>query len=69
MNRIPVTSTNVASVGYDSKSQTLEVEYQNSTIYQYYDVPETVYEELTKAQSVGSFLNAQVKPVFRYARL
>jgi len=69
MDRIPVTSSNVASVGFDPSTQTLEIEYKNGSVYQYFDVPQAVYDELIRAESVGTFLNAQVKGVYRYARL
>lgn len=69
MKRSPVNSSTIASVGYDPETQTMEVEFTNSNIYQYFDVPQTVYEELMNAESAGKFLNAQVKGVYRYARL
>lgn len=37
MKRIPVSSTNVASVGYEN--QVLEVEFLNGSVYQYFYVP------------------------------
>ncbi len=69
MNRIPVSSSNVAAVGYDPNTQTLEVEFNNGSIYQYFDVPQTIYEALVSAESVGKFLNAQIKGYYRYAKV
>ncbi|TKJ39111.1 KTSC domain-containing protein [candidate division LCP-89 bacterium B3_LCP] len=69
MKRIPVDSTNVASVGYDPPTQTLEIEFHSGGIYQYFDIPQTVYDELLKAGSVGKFLNAHIKGSYRYARV
>ena len=69
MNRTPVSSSNVASVGYDQNTLTLEVEFKNGSVYQYYDVPEVVHQELMQASSVGGFLNEQIKPTYRGARL
>lgn len=69
MNRIAVSSSNVVSVGYDQETQTLEVEYQRSGLYQYYDVPEHLFSALMEAASVGAFLNANIKHAFRYSRL
>lgn len=62
-------SSNIASVGYDAETQTMEVEFTNGNVYQYFDVPQPVYEELVEAESAGRFLNAQVKGVYRFARL
>jgi hypothetical protein len=69
MNRIPVTSSNVVSVGYDPNSQILEVEFKNNAIYHYFDVPQHIYESLLSAESVGKFLHANVKGIYRYARI
>ena len=43
MNRSPVSSINVASVGYDGSTLTLEVEFLSGSVYQYFDVPNAVY--------------------------
>ena len=69
MNRQPVTSSNVADVGYDAASMTLEIGFKNGTVYQYFDVPEPVYQELLRSDSVGSFLNQQIKNSYRYAKV
>lgn len=70
MNRTPVVnSSNIASVGYDAETQTMEIEFTNGNIYQYFDVPEIVFQELMRAESAGKFLNAQVKGVYRFAKL
>ncbi len=69
MNRIPVDSSNLASVGYDPNSLTLEIEFNNGSLYQYFDVPEVVYQQLMQADSKGTFLNAYIKGQFRYTKL
>lgn len=68
MKRIPVTSSNIAQVGYDPETQTLEVEFHSGAVYQYFDVPQSVYDALMNAESIGGFLNSQIKGVYRYAR-
>ena len=40
MDRTPVQSSNIRSVGYDPASRTLEVEFHSSGLYQYSSVPE-----------------------------
>ncbi|MBO7494531.1 MAG: KTSC domain-containing protein [Bacteroidales bacterium] len=61
MDRKYVSSSNIASIGYDSISQILEVEFLNGAIYQYYDVPETLYDGLMSADSHGKYLNEYIK--------
>jgi len=69
MNRIPVSSSNIAAVGYDPKTQTLEVEFNSGSIYQYFDVPQTIYAAVISAESVGKFFIAQIKGYYRYAKV
>lgn len=69
MRRDPVVSSNVASVGYDEESGTLEVEFHNGSVYQYFDVPNAIYAGLISADSVGGFLAAHVKGTHRYSRV
>ena len=69
MDRLPVTSSNVADIGYDAIAMTLEVGFHNGSVYQYFDVPENVHREFLNSDSKGKFLNSNIKNNFRYARL
>ena len=69
MNRISVTSHNIYSIGYDSNSKVLEIEFDTYAVYRYYEVPEDVYEELMAAESKGSFLHKKIKGVYRYEQV
>lgn len=69
MNRDPVQSTNISSVGYDDASQTLEVEFNSGGVYQYFDVPVVEYAELMRSESVGTYFAANIRTSYRYARL
>lgn len=69
MDREPVASTNIASVGYDEASETLEVEFSNGTIYQYYNVGAALYEQFRESASKGQFLNAYIKNAYPYSRV
>lgn len=61
MNRVPVISSNVAEVGYDPETKTLEVAFIKGGLYQYLGVPVSVYEGLLVAPSVGRYLDVNVK--------
>ena len=63
MERQAVSSSDVASVGYDSDSQTLEVEFLGGKVYQYYNVPEFHFERMLQG-SVGTYLTREIKPHF-----
>ena len=69
MIRTPVTSTDIASVGYDESTLTLEIEFVTGSIYQYFDVPSTVHSNLMSASSHGKFFHAEIRGKFRYAKM
>lgn len=69
MNRAPVASSNTVSIGYDPGSETLEVEFTNGSIYQYFNVPNGLNEQLMAAPSKGQFLNAYIKNAYPYSRV
>ncbi len=64
----PVSSSNIAAVGYDAESQIVYVQFLNGTTYAYKGVPEHEFENLRTAPSVGSYLNRNFKNVYPYER-
>ena len=68
MERKPVSSSNLASVGYDPASETLEVEFQTAGVYQYLNVPEFMWERLMQADSVGRFFNLEIRNAYPCAK-
>ena len=69
MDRVPVSSSNLASVGYNPANSTLEVEFRNGGIYQYFDVPAHEHEALIQASSHGTYFSANIRNTYRYAKL
>lgn len=69
MDRLPVTSSNIRAIGYDTTNQTLEVEFLSGWIYQYYGVSEFLYEKIMQASSKGQFLNQYIKNAYPYSRV
>ncbi len=71
MNRTPVTSSNIQSVGYDPVSRVMEVEfgqfdidYPTNRVYVYRDVPPEVHQALMEHPSHGHYLNMEI--AFKY---
>ena len=69
MERIPVSSSNLCSVGYDPGSQTLEIEFNHGGVYQYAGVPEGEYEGLMSAGSKGQYFHANIKNRYPFIKL
>lgn len=61
MERQPVQSSNLVSVGYEPDTSTLEVEFHSSGIYQYFGVPAETHQALMDAGSKGNYFNHNVK--------
>jgi hypothetical protein len=62
MERYPVKSSNVESVGYDAEEKVLEIKFCNGGIYQYGGVQPEMYADLLTAESVGRFVSQVVRP-------
>jgi len=68
MDRTFVSSSNISSVGYDPSTETLEVKFTSGGLYQYFDVPESVYERFMNAYSKGSFFADHIKDRYRFRK-
>ncbi|MGZ4910509.1 MAG: KTSC domain-containing protein [Halobacteriota archaeon] len=53
MDREIVISVSVRAVGYDKETSTLEIEFCDSSIYQFFDVPETVYADFLASMGLN----------------
>jgi hypothetical protein len=69
MERKFVNSSNLLSVGYDSDSQILEIQFRSGGIYQYLRVPQSVYDALMSAPSHGRYLHYRIKPFYAYRHI
>ena len=68
MTLTPVSSSNIAAVGYDKESQTLGIEFRSGGTYEYFDVPESVYESFIQSASLGKFFQTELRGRYRYVR-
>lgn len=69
IQRIAVSSSNIASVGYDAKNKILEIEFHHGAIYQYFDVPEAVYDGLMGAESKASYFYHNIRENNKYQKI
>lgn len=67
MNIIPVSSSNVAAVGYDEG--VLQVHFVNGSVYNYFAVPEYIFTETLIANSVGTYLRENVFEKFDHEKI
>lgn len=64
MERTPVTSRALKSVGYDASSGVLEIEFQTGRIYQYLSVPSSLYEWFMRIPGKGAFVTRVLEPKY-----
>lgn len=62
-------SSNIARFGFSRDTQVLTVEFKQGGRYNYYDVPESVFDSMRAANSKGQFHARNIKGKFRYARV
>lgn len=61
MERQYVQSSMIASYGYDASLAILEIEFNKGAVWQYSDVPESVFYEMQNCDSCGKFFHANIK--------
>ena len=71
MEYVPVNSSNVSEVGFDSEASewTLGVKFMNGSEYHYRDVPIDVYNSFLNSDSKGKFLHYEIKPNYAVTRI
>jgi len=66
MKRENVVSSALKSVGYNPDEKLLETELITNRIYEYKEVPESVFTELMKAESLGKYYNKYIRDEYEY---
>jgi hypothetical protein len=67
-------SSSIAAAAYDRRKRILRVTFKPGRAshrggsYDYFDVPPNVVDEFLRAESLGRFVNWQIKPNYRYRR-
>lgn len=69
MRRELVSSSNIVSAGYDAPSETLEVEFKDGAVYQYFNVGPAMYESFLQASSKGQYFNVYIKNAVPFSRV
>jgi hypothetical protein len=66
ISMLPVTSSQIKSIGY--AGSTLYIEFNKGTVYAYSDVPESFFEALKASESKGIYFGKEIKGKFDYAK-
>jgi len=69
MERKNIDSSMLQSIGYDANSSTLELEFKNGGVWQYFDLPESLWYEFEAAESQGKFFLREIKNQYPESRV
>jgi KTSC domain len=69
MERKRINSTSIRAVGFDPKTQTLEVEFSNGSIVQYERVAAEIHRRFLAAPSPTSYFRDQIEESFSARRI
>jgi hypothetical protein len=70
MQRQNVESSNLLSIGYDPQASILEIEFvSNGEVWQYYDIPSNIFEELITADSKGRYFHRNIRGKYHDTRV
>ena len=69
MNRLSVESTTLVSVAYASDQTLLQLEFRDVTVYRFFDVPASCFQQLLASDSKGGYFNSNIRNYFRYERV
>ena len=67
MDRTHVTSNNIKSIGYENG--VLEIAFLSGGIYQYVNVPHSVYHSIMMAPSKGKYFYQNVKDIYECRKI
>ena len=64
MRHHPVKTSRIASIGYDERTNTLEVRFNDKSALQYHGVPERIFTVFLTVVSKGRYYDGVVKGKF-----
>lgn len=65
LERQPVKSRILRSVGYDESTKILEIEFQTGLVYQYSGVLPKVYKDFMHSDEIGKYFSEKIRPRFQ----
>ena len=63
------TSDNVVNAGYDYATRTLQLQFRDGSVYEYYDRAPVVWRDYQAAGSKGSFVCHRLTPAGKYRKV
>jgi lysyl-tRNA synthetase class 2 len=61
-------SSVIRAFRYDPSERRLDVRFVSGRRYSYYDVPQEIFDEMSRSFSKGEFFNARIRDRYRFER-
>ena len=62
-------STVIGNFSYHADTQTLRIRFLSGMVYEYLDVPESIYDGLKASRSKGIFFNQHIKDTYEFKKV
>lgn len=62
-------SSHVEAIKYEPEERSVYVKFNDGSVYQYMNVPESVWEELLASGSKGRFINIVLRRGYEYVKV
>jgi hypothetical protein len=69
IQRQPVNSSDIAGIGYDATTETLEIEFKATGVYRYFSVPQIVHDEFARTPSPGKYFRQHIKGRYAWEKI
>lgn len=66
---VPVNSSAISAIAHNPITETTEVDFQDGTTYEYYDIPTMLVIEWIQSSSIGRFFNYNIRDNFNYSQI
>jgi hypothetical protein len=66
---VDVKSSNLKSAVYNTETKVLTVTFNNGSIYEYYDVPWTIFTKFRMSESQGKYFNTSISRTYKYKKI
>ena len=67
--KVRLDSTTLAAATYHDRRETLQLDFRDGTCYLYSGIASSLYRELLRAPSKGSFFNRHIRSHFPYVKI
>jgi len=68
IQRKRVASSDIASIGYDEATETLEIEFHATGVYRYFSVSKSVADECCASPSPGKYFLQNIKGKYAWEK-